>query len=112
MHAFVAASHDKAPNGCRGNGDRYPARYPNISMPEATPANSEKVVATLPDEESQHGKCRKADAEAFTDQRRKALAGNNAHARCRGLHHDKQNAHNRNDPQRHVAEFGTYGGIG
>ena len=66
---------------------------PNISMPEATPANSEKVVATLPMSSANIAKRREADAEAFTDQRRKPLAGNNAHARCRGLHHDKQNAH-------------------
>lgn len=66
----------------------------------------------MPDEERQHSERRKADTEAFTDQRRKALAGSNAHARRRSLHHDEQNAHDGNDPQRHVAELRAYGGIG
>ena len=72
---------------------------PNISMPEAMPANSEKVVATLPMRSASMAKAAMRMPKRSRMRAAKAFARDGAHASGRGLHDSEQHAHDGDDPQ-------------
>ena len=112
LYALETAAYDKPPNSSCGDGDRYPARHAEHLHARSDACEFGERGRNIADEQGEHGKRGKANAEAFTNERRKALACYRTHARGGRLHDNQKQAHDRNDPQGEEAKLRAHRGVG
>ena len=112
LHTFEAATYDKPPNSSCGDGNRHPARYAEHLHTRSDAREFGERGRNIADEQGEHGKRGKANAEAFANERRKALACYRTHARGGRLHDNQKQAHDRNDPQGEEAKLRAHRGVG
>ena len=111
LHALVTAADDEQPDRHRGDWNGDVLRDAEHLHARRDAGKLRECGGNIADEQGEHGQCRETDAESLADERSKALAGGRAHAACGRLHHDEQDAHDGDDPQRCEAELRARRGV-